>query len=150
MPWESITDVPPSIRRHKGFPLTLAQANHWGRIFDALKKDEKIENPAALAWATWNKLYRTGDTEWIKRELSEVEEGFVPPPSGEAPEEVMGILQDAYTSSRQMWHEANPEDLMNEENKEASAKLAWNAVKEAGYSKDEEGKWRKAGEADGK
>ena len=127
-------------------PLTVAQINHWARIFDALKDQEGIQDPAAVAWATWDKQYKIVGNEWVRRQSAELQEGFVPPPSGEAPEAVQDILQDVYTSCRLRWVEEHPDDKENAENKESCAKIAWNVVKEAGWSKDEEGKWRKAGE----
>ena len=72
----------------------------------------------------------------------------MPPPAGEAPDDVKDILQDVYTSCRQRWADNNPDDVENEENKESCAKIAWNAVKDAGYSKNEEDKWRKVDEND--
>ena len=56
MPWSNIEDVPDQVKTHNGIPLTLKQANKWAEIYDALVK-QKVENPAAIAWSTWSKVY---------------------------------------------------------------------------------------------
>lgn len=48
------------MRKHKGVPLTLPQANHWARIYDATGN-------AAIAWSQFEKIYRIENGRWIKR-----------------------------------------------------------------------------------
>lgn len=71
MPWTSIGDVPPQVKTHKGIPLTLSQANKWSSIYDALKGNPKLENPAAVAWSTWEKLYSIEGGKWVTRKKDE-------------------------------------------------------------------------------
>ena len=67
MPYKSIDDAPASWRKHKGAPLTLSQINHLARIYDAIKERGDVDNPAAVAWATWDKIYTLKDGKWVKR-----------------------------------------------------------------------------------
>lgn len=67
MPYTSIGQVPSQIKKHQGKPLTLAQANHWARIFDRLKNVPGIGSPAAVAWSTWEKVYIKTSTGWVKK-----------------------------------------------------------------------------------
>ena len=64
-------------------------------------------------------------------ELTEGEK-FEPPESGDAPSEVKDILRKTYTNSRKSGM-----------SQERSAKIAWSAVKKAGWMKNNEGKWVK-------
>lgn len=68
MPWESIEQVPEQIRNHQHIPLTLEQANKWAEIFDAVQKEGIVENPGAIAWSTWMKLYKVSEDgkSWMK------------------------------------------------------------------------------------
>jgi len=70
LPWDSIENVPANIRTHQGVKLTLAQANRWAALFDAIKAAGGAENPAAVAWAQWNREYKKSEdgTKWEKRE----------------------------------------------------------------------------------
>ena len=64
MPWAQISEIPDQVKEHKGIPLTLGQANKWGEIFDALKAQGDVTNAAAVAWSTWEKIYKNiGKTE---------------------------------------------------------------------------------------
>lgn len=65
MPWTTLSDVPPNIRVHRGGRLTLAQANKWSELVDALQDQADVENPAAVAWETWEKLYRREGDIWV-------------------------------------------------------------------------------------
>ncbi|MHA1136523.1 MAG: hypothetical protein ACTSSE_08555 [Candidatus Thorarchaeota archaeon] len=69
-PWNTIEELPDNIKTHQGIPLTLEQANKFGEIFDSLKGQEEIDNPAAVAWATWIKLFEKSEDEksWVNRE----------------------------------------------------------------------------------
>jgi len=72
VPWDSIENVPENVKTHQDVPLTLEQANKWAEIFDALEGQEGIDDPAAVAWSTWMKLYKKNDdgTAWVKIEES--------------------------------------------------------------------------------
>ena len=61
-----ITDVPDNIRVHKGAELTLEQANKWSELYDAIKNDKDLDEPAAVAWSEWEKLYEKKDDRWVK------------------------------------------------------------------------------------
>lgn len=67
MPWSSIDEVPARVRTHKNAKLTLAQANKWAEIYDAIKNDPKIDNPAAVAWSSWENLYKMEDGKWVSK-----------------------------------------------------------------------------------
>jgi cation transport regulator ChaB len=70
-------------------------------------------------------------------------ESFEPPESGDAPQEIKNILKSAYTSCRTSWVEDHPEDKENANNKTKCSKIAWGAVRKAGWSKSSDGKWSK-------
>ena len=70
-------------------------------------------------------------------------EQFEPPESGNAPKGVKRILRSAYDSCRGAWVKDHPKDKENSTNKTSCSKIAWNAVKQAGWSKNSEGKWMK-------
>lgn len=65
MPYTSIANVPGQIKTHQGAKLTLAQANKWASIFDAIKAQGGVESPAAVAWSSWTKLYRKEGDHWV-------------------------------------------------------------------------------------
>ncbi len=68
MPYAKMEDVPAAWRTHKDAPLSLEQINKLAEIYDALKKDGNVENPAAAAWTAWGKVYTLQDGGWIKNE----------------------------------------------------------------------------------
>jgi len=70
--------------------------------------------------------------------------GFIPPPyPANMPKEAVTILIHTYANIRKQWVKEHPNDPENKENKIKAASIAWNAVKEAGYKKNKEGKWSK-------
>lgn len=80
MPYDSIDAA-----KSAGFPtsaedadLTLAQINKLAEIYDVVKKAGTADNPMAVAWAQWKKLYQKQGTEWVK--LSGV--AGIPPKEG--------------------------------------------------------------------
>lgn len=70
-------------------------------------------------------------------------EQFEPPESGNAPKEVKRILRSAYDSCRSAWVKDNPNDRENSTNKTRCSKIAWGAVRQAGWSKSSKGNWSK-------
>jgi cation transport regulator ChaB len=66
---------------------------------------------------------------------------FTPPESGDLPEQGKKILAATYSSCRQKWVDAHPSDPENAENKTRCSKIAWGAVRRAGFNKDEDGNW---------
>lgn len=72
MPYPNIGAVPAQIKTHKGAKLTLAQANKWASIYDAIKAEGGVESPAAVAWTTWEKLYVKEGNAWVARKKAEV------------------------------------------------------------------------------
>lgn len=70
-------------------------------------------------------------------------EKFEPPASGDAPQSVKHILSSIYSHLRSIWVKEHPNDKENKHNKEMCARIAWNAVKEAGWYKDKNGEWNK-------
>ena len=76
MPWSTMTEVPISIRKHKGIALTLSQANRWAEIRDAIKRERrKVKSPEAVAWSIWNREYKVKDNEWIR--VKTVDEQYI-------------------------------------------------------------------------
>lgn len=69
---------------------------------------------------------------------------FEPPESGDAPQGVKNILSATYNNCRQRWVDEHPKDRENQANKESCARIAWNAVKNAGW-RNVDGKWTKSG-----
>lgn len=68
MPYESIQAA-----KDAGFPtsaegvdLTLSQINRLAEIYDAVKKAGTADNPMAVAWAQWKKLYKKEADEWVE------------------------------------------------------------------------------------
>ena len=78
MPWESLENVPGNIRTHDKVPLTLAQANRWAELFDAITKAGGAETPAAVAWTQWEKEYKKSEDgkSWVKIKPKEVAESY--------------------------------------------------------------------------
>ena len=64
---------------------------------------------------------------------------WTPPEAGDAPQEVKDILAKVYKAYR----DKHPAE--NEKTKTRGARIAWAAVKNAGYHKNAEGKWEKKG-----
>lgn len=58
------------------------------------------------------------------------------------PEHARDIYKEAYNSAYDQY--SSPEDRQGDADREETAhKVAWGAVKNAGYSKDNDGKWHK-------
>jgi len=81
MPWETIEQVPEEVKVHAGVPLDINQANKWAEIYDAVVKEGIVENPAAIAWDAWHKLYQVSEDEktWISIEKEPPVPEAVPP-----------------------------------------------------------------------
>jgi len=76
MPWSNLTEVPDSIKKHRGIPLTLAQANRWAEIRDAIKREKrKVRSPEAVAWSIWNREHKVKDNAWVK--VKSVDEKYI-------------------------------------------------------------------------
>lgn len=70
----------------------------------------------------------------------EVLDNFEPPESGDAPAGLKSILSRVYNSCRAKWVKDHPNDKENAANKESCSRIAWSAVKGAGWSKQGD-KW---------
>ena len=73
MPWTKLENVPAQVKTHKGVKTTLAQANHWARIFDNLKTNSQLRNPAGAAWAAWENVYKLKEGKWIRSQTASKE-----------------------------------------------------------------------------
>lgn len=81
MPYNSISDA-----KSAGFPtsaegidLTLSQINKLARIYDAIKAGKKVDNPMAVAWTQWKKLYSKSGDQWsANSEHDSIPEGYEP------------------------------------------------------------------------
>lgn len=67
MPYSSMADAPPQWKKHKNVALTLDQVNHLARIYDALKTNPDIENPAGAAWRSWEQVYKLEGDKWVRK-----------------------------------------------------------------------------------
>ena len=52
----------------EGISMTIEQINKLASIYDALKKEAKVENPMSVAWTTWKKIYKKVADKWVKIE----------------------------------------------------------------------------------
>jgi cation transport regulator ChaB len=84
--------------------------------------------------------YAVCTSQWEKHSKSR---NFEPPESGNLPAEGKKILSDTYNNCRANWVKEHPNDKENQANKESCSRIAWNAVKEAGYHKNKDGDWVK-------
>lgn len=76
MPWNNLQEVPDSIRTHRKIALTLAQANRWAEIRDAIVREKrKVESPEAVAWSVWNREHKIKDNAWVK--VKSVDEKYI-------------------------------------------------------------------------
>lgn len=55
----------------EGTPMTIEQINKLASIYDALKNEGKVDNPMAVAWTTWKKIYKKVGDKWEKKKASE-------------------------------------------------------------------------------
>lgn len=69
-------------------------------------------------------------------------EAFEPPEAGAAPKGVKDILKKVYNGCRSAWAAEHPDDRENAANKESCSRVAWDAVKQAGW-KQVGGTWRR-------
>lgn len=98
--------------------------------------------------------YTSGDTASRKRAVNKAnkqaaaahaagfQEQFIPPESGDAPQGVKSILRKVYDSCRSDWVKDHPGDKENASNKTSCSRIAWTAVKNAGWKKVGD-KWKK-------
>lgn len=68
--------------------------------------------------------------------------GFIPPEGGSLPEHGQAILASAYAACRKEQNGST-----SDADKEKCSRIAWGAVKNAGYHKNSEGNWVKGGDA---
>jgi len=71
MPYSKLSDVPPSLAKHKGVPLTVAQANQVAEWADAIKAAGSADEPYAVAWAQFERIYRIQGDRWVRRKTQE-------------------------------------------------------------------------------
>lgn len=73
MPYTTMETVPANIKQHKNVALTLEQVNKWAEIYDSLKNNSDVKEPAAAAWSIWEEIYELKDDAWVlrKREAAE-------------------------------------------------------------------------------
>lgn len=85
-----------------------------------------------------------GDNYLMKTEKQNIHGRFTPPESGDAPQAVKRILDKVYNACREAWTAEHPDDKENTGNKQSCARIAWSAVKNAGWKKNTEGTWVKS------
>lgn len=52
-------------------PLTLSQINKLADIYDSVKAQGNVDNPMAVAWTTWKKIFKKEGNKWVKVEKKE-------------------------------------------------------------------------------
>lgn len=108
----------------------------FNSAYEQYKGDEEKCN--ATAWAAVKTKYEQDSSGgWHLKSSS----FFEPPDSGDAPEGVKKILAEVYSNCRSAWVKEHPDDKENTDNKESCSRIAWDAVKKAGWSKSQDGKW---------
>lgn len=95
MPYQSLSQAPSRLRVHKGAHLTLSQVNKWASIYDAVKRQESVDNPAAVAWGAFYKKFKKDGDRWVKREES-VNESSIDYPSEQLPMDVWDKTDKGY------------------------------------------------------
>lgn len=81
MPYDSIADA-----KSAGFPtsaedidLTLSQINKLAKLYDAIKAAGTADDPMAVAWTQWKKLYKKESGAWVENAGEyTVPDGFEP------------------------------------------------------------------------
>lgn len=75
MPYDSIEAA-----KKAGFPTTaegivisLDQVNKLADIYDAVGKNKDIDNPMAVAWTQWKKIFKKEGNKWVKVESKSIE-----------------------------------------------------------------------------
>ena len=68
MPWKSMADVPPNLKRLKGVPLTLAQVNSIARCADTLIAEGMKKSSAwAICISSFEKSHVIRNGRWAKK-----------------------------------------------------------------------------------
>ena len=52
-----------------GITLTLPQLNKLAELYDAIKESGNADEPFAVAWTQWKKIYRKDDDHWLAAEF---------------------------------------------------------------------------------
>jgi len=130
MPYPTLDSLPDGV---KVLPTSAQEIWRNAANSSLAKTPGDDEMAAKIGWGAVKNAGWAKDAEgkWAKVH-------FEPPDSGEAPEGVKNILAGAYNSCRSAWVKDHPDDRENQSNKESCARIAWNAVKEAGWHKDAE------------
>lgn len=73
MPFLTVSDAPPNIRKLAAFPggtkvsLTLAQMNKVAEVADALEKEGQVDSPFAVAIAQFKKTHEVRNGSWVMK-----------------------------------------------------------------------------------
>lgn len=69
-PYKTISDAKKAgfPTKAEGIAMTISQINKLASIYDALKKEGEVDNPMAVAWVAWKKIFKKEKNKWIKKE----------------------------------------------------------------------------------
>lgn len=137
MPW-----TPADAKRFKK-GLTPEEEKKWAAIANS-HLEACIKKGGTDATCAGEAIKIANGSVGSKAKAHEAEVYFEPPESGDAPTGVKNILKSVYNSCRSAWVKDHPNDRENASNKESCSRIAWNAVKQAGWSKGDDGKWVKS------
>jgi hypothetical protein len=70
MPVKKISDAPANIRELDGVKLTLGQINSILETYDAIKDDDDVDSPMAVAIAQFKKTHHVSGDKWVKNKKS--------------------------------------------------------------------------------
>ena len=68
MPWKSMGEVPPNLRKLKGARLTLEQANAIARCAEELQKEPGSREPWAICISAFLKSHKIQKGRWVRKE----------------------------------------------------------------------------------
>jgi len=168
------TDLAPDFAPFKSMPAGSLAFKLWERVYrGALKRGASVKSAAKQAWAVVKKFFKKVEGKWVRKSKADVftiaevaeicpscalsmrtggleeieldeeffaEEGgkYEPPQAGDAPKAVKDILDEVYNDCRKR----HPGE--SKEWKTRCSKIAWHAVKMAGWTKNKKtGKWEK-------
>lgn len=139
MPYSTNAELPKQVQE-----LPEKAKSIWRNTFNSAYEESGEQSAIKQAWgavknAGYEKDEKTGKYSKVEKQK------FIPPAAGEnAPKKLREILLDVYSECRAKWVKDHPNDKENKSNKESCARIAWNAVRNAGFKQDKEGNWKMA------
>ena len=145
------TEVMDHIQSGKPLEVSLGMFNeeeyttgiYHNEPYSAIARNHRPDHLALLPGGTGACSWEDGCGVRVNEDLTVL---FEPPESGDAPAGLKSILSKVYSDCRGRWVKDHPGDKENSSNKESCSRIAWSAVKKAGYSKQGD-RWVKVNEA---